>query len=206
RVVASLNTALGRELERQLTVTLAARVGRLPGVIVVERTDLDRLALEKDPALSDYATSAWLMDATLDLPAGAEDRDVVLLTTLKTRAAATASTIRIEGSLDRVGELVDKTIREIEIIAATGPAEPWEASEEAKAYLQKARQFKRAFLWADVASAIEAARALGLENDAVTRLRMEAAVQRVLHSSQRLLPNKRERRAYHGIAEFVAYR
>lgn len=206
RVVASLNTAIGRELERQLTVTMAARLGRLPNVIVVERNDLDRLALEQDSTVSNYATSAWLVDATLELPAAENDRSLSLLITLKTRTADASRTLRVEGTLDQIGELVNNTISEIEKVVATGPAEPWRMSEEAAAYLQKARQFQQAFLWADVASSAEAARALGLDTDDIARLRMDAAVQRILHSHQLLIPAKRNRLGYHGIAESVSYR
>lgn len=206
RVIASLNTALARELERRLTVTLAARLGRLPGVIVVERADLDRLALEKDASAPDYSAGAWLMDAVLDLPASASERAVDLRITLKQRSSATDRVLRIDGSLDDVNALVEKSIAEVQRTVATVSAEPWKPSEEAAAFLKKADQFKQAFLWPDVAAAVEAARALGLENDTVTRLRMEAAVQRILHSSQRLVSNKRARRAHHGIAELVSYR
>lgn len=205
RVVASLNTPLGRELERQFTVTIAARLGRLPGIVVVERNDLDRLALEQDSSLANYATSSWLMDATLDVPAGSAARDLKLRVTLKTRAGAD-QTVDIAGTTDNPSALADQVVAQVGQIITGTPVESWNPRDEAAAFLSKARQFKQAFLWPDVASSIEAARALGLDNDDVTALRMEAAVQRILLSSQRLLDNKRKRRDYAGIAELVAYR
>lgn len=206
RVVASLNTPETRELERRLTLVLAARIGRLPGVLIAEREALDRLALEQSAAGAAYATSTWIMEAALDVPLG-EGGEIRLSVSM--RNGAGGKTEQIEAKTPRSADTSALTEQAVTRIAAAlgAPAErQWTPETEAAAFLAKAKRYEGIFLWAEAGAAAESAWALGLRTEEVTRLRLNAAVTRLMEMQRFTLPEKRRRKNYEGLAAFVSWR
>lgn len=206
RVVASLNTAETRELERRLTLVLAAQIGRLPNVFIAEREALDRLVLEQDAKGAAFAASAWIMDATLDVPLG-EGGEIKL--SLSLRNGAKGNRVQLESVAPRAGDTAKLTNDMMAKIAAAlgAPGQPmWAQESEAAEFLARAKRYAGIYMWAEAGASIESAWALGLRTDEVARRRLQSAVTRLTNMQRVILPQKRKRKNYSGLAEFVSLR
>lgn len=206
RVVASLNTMEARELERRLTLVLAARIGRLPGVLIAEREALDRLAVEQGAAGAAYATSTWIMEATLEVPLG-EGGELRLVVSLRNGAAGKTEQLVVTSPRSNdTTVLMEQAVMKIASALGAPVEGQWTQEAEAAAFLAKTKRYAGIFLWAEASAAAESAWALGLRTDEVARLRLKTAVMRILAMQRLVLPQKRERKNYYGVAEFVALR
>ncbi|MEZ0218102.1 MAG: ankyrin repeat domain-containing protein [Rariglobus sp.] len=205
RVVASLNTMEAREWERRLTLVLAARIGRLPGVLIAEREALDRLTLEQGAAGAAYATSTWIMEAALDVPLG-EGGELRLVLSLRNGAGKTEQLVVTAPRSNDTSALTEQAV--VKIAAALGaPVEgQWTQTAEAAVFQAKAKRYAGIFLWAEASAAVESAWALGLRTDDVARLRLKTTVARIMNMQRFFLPQKRLRKNYYGLEELVSFR
>lgn len=206
RVLASLNTQETRELERRLTLVLAARIGRIPGVLIAEREALDRLTLEQDAAGAAFAASTWIMDAALDVPLG-EGGEIRLSVSL--RNGAGGKTERIEVKAPRspdTSALTENASVKIAAVLGAPVERGWTPETEEAAFLAKAKRYAGIFLWTEAGAAAESAWALGLRTDEVARLRLRTAVMRLTNMQKIIMPQKRIRKNYYGLGELVSLR
>lgn len=206
RVVASLNTLETRELERRLTLVLAARIGRLPGVLIAEREALDRLAVEQGATGAAYATSTWIMDAALDVPLG-EGGEIRLSVSMRNGAGGNPQQIEVKAPRSQdTSALTEQAVAKIAAALGAPVERQWTQEAEAAAFLAKAKRYAGIFLWAEAGAATESAWALGLRTDDVARLRLRTAVMQLTNMQRLVLPQKRLRKNYYGLAELVSFR
>ena len=185
-LTASTTGPTARETERRLTLLLSAQLARLPGVFLVERRELERLRIEAGEADKVLLRSSWLISGSIEVvgaQAGREAENTLNLN-VETNAGGAINPVRKTGAAKDPVALVRTAAAEIAgLIAATGGGD-WKPEAEAAAFFEKSRAFSKRRLWGEAQVTAEAAWALGLQDDAVLRQRVETAVRRVM------LPNE----------------
>jgi len=189
---ASLGNATGHNVESSLTPLLTERLAQMPGVYLMERTDLDRLVHEQPIESGGFWTAAWLLDGTVDLDLGGSD---ALTANLELRPANGSKPVSL-AIRGRSGDLIalrEEIARQImKTLAASAPVpKPFPAAEEAARYLREGRWALDCKLpqmaWHDA----ETAWALGEHSSEAARLRVQSAtsVLERIYSSYRSVRN-----------------
>lgn len=205
RVVAPVNTPAARELERELTLVLATRLARMPKVLLTEREAIDRLLAEQGGEGATYASSAWLLDATLETQPGAGGA-LKLVVSLRNGAAAPVLVEAVSIGGDAASALAEDALSKIATALGTAGSGEWKPEAEATALLAKARGYAANSLWAEAGAAAESAWALGARTEQVYRLRLQSAVARIGDMQRFILPEARKNNNYGGLAELVSLR
>lgn len=203
-LTASTTGPTARETERRLTLLLSAQLARLPGVFLVERRELDRLRLEADDTNRTLLTSSWLVSGSVEVLEhdGRREAENTLSLKVKTHADDAIHTVRKTGVANDPIALVRTAAAEIAGLIAVTNGGNWKPEAEAEVFFGKSKEFSKRRLWGEAQVTAEAAWALGLQNDAVLRQRVETAVRRVMLPHEGLtertynlqpLPRTRER-------------
>ena len=181
-LTASTTGPTARETERRLTLLLSAQLARLPGVFLVERRELDRLRVEADDTNRTLLASSRLISGSVEVIEhdGRREAENTLNLKVETSAGGATNTVRKKGAAKDPVALVRSAAAEIAgLIAVTGGGD-WKPEAEAAAFFEKSREFSKRRLWGEAQVTAEAAWALGLQDDAVLRQRVETAVRRMM--------------------------
>lgn len=181
-LTASTTGPTARETERRLTLLLSAQLARLPGVFLVERRELDRLRVEADDTNRTLLASSRLISGSIEVIEhdGRREAENTLSLKVETNAGGSVSTVRKKGAAKDPVALVRAAAAEIAGLLAVKGGGEWKPETEAAAFFEKSRAFSQRRLWGEAQVTAEAAWALGLEDDAVLRQRVETAARRMM--------------------------
>ena len=203
---ASLNTPAAREVERQLTVAVALRVARMPGVFLVEREVLERLRIENQTESRELVRGSWLLSGAVET--SLNDDGVVLRLKAAPGGNAKEQELRIAGRTVDPAGIAENVGRDLgPVLAATSSAENrWAPLAEAEQWFVQEQGFFKRRMWEQAAAAGEAAWVLGLRDDRVRRLRVETITGRIKFYGELLPGVKRSRLNLQGLQETLGYR
>lgn len=201
---ASLNNASSRELERQLGLLVALRLSRLPGVFLVEREDLARLQAEGRDEEKPLLNGSWIVQGAIEQ--SLNDRAVSLRLVLRPGGGGAARELTAAGSADATAALSEKAVAEASQILDTREARSWPAKAEAAEFSRQSADFFARRMWREAETTATAAWALGLRDDRVLRLRLQAAANRVLFATNYFNTAKRRKASLSGPAVIVSFR
>ncbi|MDR1283858.1 MAG: ankyrin repeat domain-containing protein [Opitutaceae bacterium] len=197
------NTPETRAQERMFALGLALRLARAPGVFLLEREEMSRLLAESAGEGEGFLGGNWLLDGAVSpsLNAGEAPSLHLVLTAGGVVSSGgngdggdAKKALVISGNGRTETQVVDEAATQLTRIisgeiSGVEATRRWEAKEEAKAFFARAEMFFRQRMWEQAQVTAEAAWALGLRDDRVTRLRVEAAVRRMEFSDKYLSGN-----------------
>ena len=184
-VRANIATTETLELERLISVLLAERIAREPGVVLLEREALSRLAEEKalpEEKTGPFWTASYLLDGTLDLPLDGADRATI---SFHLQSAGEMSTFHCEGSRKDPAGLVTSGLERLrKEVQSAKAAPPFSAKLEAQALTREAAWALAADLLPQASRAADAAWALGDRRFETARVRAESRAKGIVRWQQ----------------------
>jgi hypothetical protein len=175
-VHATLPTPGAVGLERTLTILLRERLVHHPRFIVLERSEMEKVAFENAGEKPFWAAS-YLADPLLDFALD-NSGNFTLALQLQPSGKGTALSAKVSGKRTEPARAIDDLLKAIDQkLGGAGLVPPREVAAEANSYLAEARWAMAAKMPARAATAVEVAWALGLQNLDVARLRVQSAEQ-----------------------------
>lgn len=160
----ALQSAAGKETERQLTLLLVERLSREPRLFVTERQRLNTLATEKALAgLDDSAfwDGSFLFDGTLDAAGFSPDQMTVSARLVPAKGGVPVA-IGVSGSRTNLSEVVGRLAGKVmEHLKPGTPGPPWNAADEAEQFYVEAQWAMKWGVLPQAQAAAESAWALG---------------------------------------------
>jgi ankyrin repeat protein len=201
----AVTTAEGLQLEKQVRLGLACLLAAQPGVHLLEREELDRIALEKNLGESHqtFLNSAWVLDGNLEI---SQASDVTLHLQLLQVTGKKTIPIEVTAPYQDPAGFLRKVVAAITAnLPRRGDAAPSVSPEaEAEAYFEEAKWFAKSQMWERALAASEAAWGLGLRTNAVLEMRMHSIHERLTIAKYAVYKEKIE--DMRGISQFMAYR
>ena len=201
---AALNNTSSRELERQLGLLVALRLSQLPGVFLVEREELTRLWAEGRAEDQALLKGSWIVQGAIEQ--SLNDGGVSLKLTLKPGGGGEARELTTGGKADSTSALSESAVAVAAQFLATRVAQSWSAQDEAAEFLRQSSDFLARRMWREAEATATAAWALGLRDDRVLKVRVQAAANRVLFATNYFNAAKRNQSSLSGAALVVSYR
>lgn len=201
---AALNNASSRELERQLELSVALRLAQLPGVFLVEREDLTRLQAEGRTEERALLNGSWVVQGAIEQ--SLNDATVSLRLAMKPGMGGAVRELKAAGTADAPWALSAAAVTAAAEVLDARPGPSWAAKDEAAEFLKQAEGFLGRRMWQEAEMTATAARALGRDDDRVRNIRIQAAANRILFSSNYYDEAKRKQGGLSGPAELVSRR
>ncbi|MEA3208188.1 MAG: hypothetical protein QOE70_1245 [Chthoniobacter sp.] len=169
-----------RSLEQQLTLAVTHRLVHHPGLMVLERTALQRLAQEADTAApGGFWAGAFFVDGSIDPALDGSDALVVQMR-LQPAGGGQDRTFVCRGSRRNLPALVAELTRALagKLGAPPSTNEPAGAA-EAQVYADEAAWLSAAKLRLPATAAADTAWALGAQSESLARLRVESRLETI---------------------------
>ena len=173
----ALQSAEGKETERQLTLLLVERLSREPQLFVTERQRLNMLATENALASLDdsaFWDGSFLLDGTLDAAGFSPDQMTVSARLVPAKGGVMVE-IGVNGSRTNLSEVINRLAEKV--LAALKPGATnaaWNAVDEAEQFYAEAQWAMKWSLYPQAQAAAESAWALGKRTPDAARLVVRA--------------------------------
>ncbi len=203
---ASESTPAAQLLERRLALALAFHLGRQENVYVLDRTEMQRMALEKDLQANTQAffASGWLLDGNIDLAHEREGKSFTVTLKPRARSGRAIEPMVESGEVGNPQPVLQRIMEKLMIALRQGETEDWSPETEAQAYFKTAQWAYKVNLLQLAQTSAEAAWVLGRQDRAVLNLRLQSMVQRIRIARHRIKAEKLDR--IYGNAQLIAYR
>lgn len=173
----AIQSAEGREAERQLTLLCIERLSRERRLFVLERRKMQLLTAEKEFNGFDESAfweGSYLLDGTLDNGGYARDTITISARLIPPRGGAPIP-IEVNGSRTNLTEVINRLADQVQAKLKTGvSATPWNAADEAGQFYAEAQWAMKWNLYPQAQAAAESAWALGRRTPDSARLLIRA--------------------------------